>query len=160
MTGGGDGYSQPTNYVMKTALCELFRPTRLLALCCVAWLMGAVFSAFAEAAVPPQVPSAAPVSALPVSATNDALKAAVREVQEVNAQYVRVTHGLQYSEPDLKALKDDIVKLETQIYEKRKALEQKLAQFPEVVKLEKARREAFERLQKARGVVSGTTAGR
>lgn len=159
MTRGGDGYSQPTNYVMKTALCELFRPTRLLALSCAAWLMGAGFSVRAAEPAPSQSPAPVPVPVAAASVTNDALKAALRDVQEISSQMVRLTHDLQYADPALKALREEIGKLELEVSAKRKALEQKMAQFPEMVKLEKARREAFDRLQKARGSAGGRAAG-
>ncbi len=67
-------------------------------------------------------------------------------VQQANARWTEKQHNLIYANPELKKLNDEIKKLEKEILIKRQELAAKLAQDPEMARVEEERKKAFEAL--------------
>ena len=83
----------------------------------------------------------------------------VANAQKISAIYGQVRHDLIYSDPELKALNDEIVQIEKQLNAKRASLEARLSSRPEMQQADGERRKAFEAVMDARKQGASTAAG-
>lgn len=77
----------------------------------------------------------------------DALQGSMAErAKELREQQ----HAIEYGNPEIMALREEMLALERQLLEKRKNLQVQIALQPEIKKVEEQRRQLFQELQKLR----------
>lgn len=67
-----------------------------------------------------------------------------------NAALLEQRHAIEYNDPDLIALRDEMIALEKQLVEKRKQVEARLSLRPELKALEAQRKAMFQNVQELR----------
>lgn len=78
------------------------------------------------------------------------ISAALAAMTTNNAALLEQRHAIEYNDPDLKALRDEMIALEKQLVEKRKQLEARMSLNPDVKALEAQRKAMFQGLQEMR----------
>lgn len=79
-----------------------------------------------------------------------ALVAALASMTTNNAALLEQQHAIEFNDPDLQALRGEMIALEKELVEKRKQLEVRMSLHPEMKVLEQQRRALFRNVQELR----------